>query len=70
VKDKDAMKKTMIEMSHKIGNSQLTPEVKGQKLTEFFDVNKTALSILGPDTFLAIKNEISDILRRISREVS
>jgi len=57
-------------MSHKIGDSQLPPEVKGQKLTEFLDVNKTALNYLGPDTFLAIKNEISDILRRISREAS
>ena len=58
----------MIEMSHKIGNSQLPPEVKGKKLTEFFDVNKTALNVLGPDTLLSIKNEISDILRRISQE--
>lgn len=62
------MKKTMIEMSRKIGDSQLLSEQKAKKLTEFFEVNKQALSILGPDTFLAIKNEISDILRRISQE--
>lgn len=66
--DKDAMKKTMIEMSHRIGDSQLPSETKAKKLTEFFEVNKTALSALGPDTFINIKNEISDILRRISQE--
>jgi len=62
------MKKTMIEMSQRIGNSQLDKDTKAKKLTEFFEINKQALSILGPDTFLAIKNEISDILRRISQE--
>ena len=55
-------------MSHKIGNSQLPSEAKAKKLNEFFDVNKTALSALGPDTFIDIKNEISDIMRRISQE--
>ena len=68
MKDKDAMKKTMIDMSHRIGNSQLPSEAKAKKLNEFFDVNKTALSALGPDTFIDIKNEISDIMRRISQE--
>jgi len=68
VKDKDALKNTMIDMSHKIGNSQLEKEMKAKKLTEFFEVNKQALSILGPDTFLAIKNEIGDILRKVSQE--
>jgi len=58
----------MIEMSQRIGNSQLDKDTKAKKLTEFFEINKQALSILGPDTFLAIKNEISDILRRISQE--
>lgn len=62
------MKKTMIEMSRKIGESQLDKDTKAKKLTDFFEVNKQALSILGPDTFLAIKNEIMDILRRISQE--
>ena len=68
MKDKDALKKTMIDMSHKIGNSKLPVEEKAKKLTEFFEVNKTALSALGPDTFIDIKNEISDIMRRISQE--
>jgi hypothetical protein len=68
VKDKDAMKKTMIEMSHRIGDSQLPPEAKARKLTEFFELNKMALSALGPDTFMDIKNAISDILRKISQE--
>lgn len=68
MKDKDALKKTMIDMSHKIGNSKLPVEDKAKKLTEFFEVNKTSLSTLGPDTFLAIKNEISDMLRRMSQE--
>jgi hypothetical protein len=68
VKDKDAMKKTMIEMSHRIGDSQLPPEAKAKKLTEFFELNKMELSALGPDTFMDIKNAISDILRKISQE--
>jgi hypothetical protein len=58
----------MIDMSQRIGDSQLDKDTKAKKLTEFFEINKQALSILGPDTFLAIKNEISDILRRISQE--
>jgi len=58
----------MIDMSQRIGDSQLDKDTKAKKLTEFFELNKQALSILGPDTFLAIKNEISDILRRISQE--
>lgn len=58
----------MIEMSHRIGDSQLDKDTKAKKLTEFFEVNKQALSVLGPDTFLAIKNEIGDILRRVSQE--
>jgi hypothetical protein len=62
------MKKTMIEMSHKIGNSKLPVEEKAKKLTEFFELNKMALSALGPDTFMDIKNAISDILRKISQE--
>jgi hypothetical protein len=62
------MQKTMIEMSHRIGDSQLDKDTKAKKLTEFFEVNKQALSVLGPDTFLAIKNEIGDILRRVSQE--
>ena len=58
----------MIEMCHKIGNSKLPVEEKAKKLLQFFEVNKQALSILGPDTFLAIKNEISDIIRRMENE--
>ena len=68
MKDKDALKKTMIDMSHKIGGSKLPVEEKAKKLLQFFEVNKQALSILGPDTFLAIKNEISDIIRRMENE--
>lgn len=68
MKDKDALKKTMIDMSHKIGDSKLPVEEKAKKLLQFFEVNKQALSILGPDTFLAIKNEISDIIRRMENE--
>jgi len=58
----------MIDMSHKIGNSKLPVEEKAKKLLQFFEVNKQALSILGPDTFLAIKNEIGDIIRRMENE--
>jgi len=58
----------MIDMSHTIGNSKLPVEEKAKKLLQFFEVNKQALSILGPDTFLAIKNEIGDIIRRMENE--
>ena len=58
----------MIDMSHKIGDSKLPVEEKAKKLLQFFEVNKQALSILGPDTFLAIKNEIGDIIRRMENE--
>lgn len=58
----------MIEMSHKIGNSSLAPKDKHNKLSEFFTVNEKMLQVLGPDTFLSIKNEIGDILRRIGGE--
>ena len=62
------MKKTMIEISHRIGDSQLPPEAKAKKLTEFFELNKMALSALGPDIFMDVKNAISGILRKISKE--
>ena len=68
MKEKDAMKKTMIEMSQKIGDSQLPSETKAKKLAEFFELNKMALSALGPDTFMDIKNAISDVMRKISKE--
>ena len=68
MKDKDALKKTMIDMSHKIGNSKLPVEDKAKKLLQFFEVNKEALSVLGPDTFIAIKDEIGDIIRRMENE--
>lgn len=55
-------------MSHKIGNSKLPVEDKAKKLLQFFEVNKEALSILGPDTFIAIKDEIGDIIRRMENE--
>jgi hypothetical protein len=58
----------MIDMSHKIGNSKLPVEDKAKKLLQFFEVNKEALSILGPDTFIAIKDEIGDIIRRMENE--
>jgi len=62
------MKKTMIEMSQKIGDSQLPSETKAKKLAEFFELNKMELSALGPDTFMDIKNAISDVMRKISKE--
>ena len=68
MQDKDAMKNTMIAMSQRIGSSSLPPKDKHQKLSEFFAVNEKTLQILGPDTFLSIKNEIGDILRRIGGE--
>ena len=55
-------------MSKRIGSSSLPPKDKHQKLSEFFAVNEKTLQVLGPDTFLAIKNEIGDILRRIGGE--
>lgn len=55
-------------MSQRIGGSSLPPQDKHKKLSEFFAVNEQTLQVLGPDTFLAIKNEIGDILRRIGGE--
>jgi hypothetical protein len=59
------MKKTMMDMSHKIGGSKLPNEEKISKLMEFFEVNKKALSVLGPDTFISIKDDIGDIIKNI-----
>lgn len=52
-------------MSHKIGGSKLPNEEKISKLMEFFEVNKKALSVLGPDTFISIKDDIGDIIKNI-----
>ena len=65
MKDRETLKKTMIEMSRKIGESNLSSEDKARKLAMFFDMNKKGLSSIGPDLFLDIKNEISDIMRRL-----
>lgn len=55
-------------MSNKIGSSALEPKAKHDKLSQFFKVNEQTLQVLGPDTFLEIKNTIGDILRRIGGE--
>ena len=31
----------------------------------FFEVNKKTLSSIGPDLFLDVKNEVSDIMRKL-----
>ena len=58
----------MIEMATTIGASSLEPKAKHKKLSEFFALNEKTLNVLGPDTFLDVKNNIGDILRRIGGE--
>lgn len=58
----------MIEMATTIGASSLEPKEKHKKLSEFFALNEKTLNVLGPDTFLDVKNTIGDILRRIGGE--
>lgn len=58
----------MIEMATTIGASSLESKDKQDKLSQFFKVNEQTLQVLGPDTFLEVKNTIGDILRRIGGE--
>jgi hypothetical protein len=55
----------MIEMCRKIGGSSLSNEDKARRLAMFFEVNKKTLSSIGPDLFLDVKNEVSDIMRKL-----
>ena len=55
-------------MATTIGASSLESKDKHDKLSQFFKVNEQTLQVLGPDTFLEVKNTIGDILRRIGGE--
>ena len=67
VKDRDDMKQQMIQMSRLIEGADLTNEVKIEKLQAFFEANKKELTVLGPEIYMAVKNELGDIFRRISK---
>lgn len=66
VKDRDDMKQQMIQMSRLIGGAKLDREIKLEKLQSFFEANKKELTVLGPEIYMAVKNEIGDIMRSIS----
>lgn len=65
VKDRDDMKQQMIQMSRLIGGAKLDREIKLEKLQSFFEANKKELTVLGPEIYMAVKNEIGDILKRL-----
>ena len=52
-------------MSRLIGGAKLDKEVKLNKLQSFFEANKKELTVLGPEIYMAVKNEIQDILKRL-----
>ena len=54
-------------MSRLIEGADLTNEVKIEKLQAFFELNKKELTVLGPEIYMAVKNELGDIFRRISK---
>ncbi len=59
------MKQQMIQMSRLIGGAKLDREIKLEKLQSFFEANKKELTVLGPEIYMAVKNEIGDILKRL-----
>lgn len=59
------MKQQMIQMSRLIGGAKLDKEIKLNKLQSFFEANKKELTVLGPEIYMAVKNEIQDILKRL-----
>jgi len=59
------MKQQMIQMSRLIGGAKLDREIKLEKLQAFFEANKKELTVLGPEIYMAVKNEIGDILKRL-----
>ena len=63
VKDRDDMKQQMIQMSRLIGGAKIDREVKIEKLQAFFEANKKELTVLGPEIYMAVKNEIQDIIK-------
>ena len=65
VKDRDDMKNKMIQMSRLIEGADLETQVKVDKLQSFFKLNQKELTVLGPEIYMAVKNEFGDILKRL-----
>lgn len=60
------MAKKMNEFIHVVGSSdKIDTEIKVKKLQEFFALNEKQLNILGPEIYLRVKNELSDVIRRL-----
>ena len=65
MKDKDDMKKQMINMVEKIGGANISTEDKVKKMTKFFELNERGLNHFGPHYVLDVKNKINDIIRSL-----
>ena len=65
MKDKDDMKKQMINMVEKIGGANISTEDKVKKMTKFFELNEQGLNQFGPNYVLDVKNKINDIIRSL-----
>jgi hypothetical protein len=63
MKDRDDMKNKMIQMSRLIKDSKYETEEKVTKLQAFFEMNKQQLNSLGPEIYMAVKNELNDIIK-------
>jgi hypothetical protein len=57
------MKNKMIQMSRLIGGSKYDTEEKVKKLQSFFEINEGQLTSLGPEIYMAVKNEIGDVIK-------
>jgi len=65
VRDKDHMRKLMIEIVEKIGGANISTEDKVKKMTQFFQLNEQGLNQFGPNYVLDVKNKINDIIRSL-----
>lgn len=50
-------------MSRLIGGSKYDTEEKVKKLQSFFEINEGQLTSLGPEIYMAVKNEIGDVIK-------
>lgn len=53
----------MIQMSRLIKDSKYETEEKVTKLQAFFEMNEQQLNSLGPEIYMAVKNELGDIIK-------
>jgi len=59
------MKNKMIQMSRLIGGSNYDQETKVKKLQAFFEANEQKLQSLGPEIYMAVKNELGDVIKGV-----